>query len=99
VVVRGVVDFRGFLAMRPNCRQIVQYDGESWPIRVTRCVCEEMSQNVAKPIFSQKIFITSTAEKSILATFVIFEKLPKVINHPMGENSPNLVTLKLISGG
>jgi hypothetical protein len=27
------------------------------------------------------------------ATFVIFKKLTKVNLHPMGENSPNLVTL------
>jgi hypothetical protein len=27
------------------------------------------------------------------ATFVIFQKLSKVNNHPMVENSPNLVTL------
>jgi hypothetical protein len=25
------------------------------------------------------------------ATYEIFRKLPKVNNHPMGENSPNLV--------
>jgi hypothetical protein len=29
----------------------------------------------------------------LLATSVIIEKLPKVNNHPLGENSPNLVTL------
>jgi hypothetical protein len=28
-----------------------------------------------------------------VATFVIFKKLPKVNNRPLGENSPNLVTL------
>jgi hypothetical protein len=27
------------------------------------------------------------------ATFVIFKNCPKKKNHPMGENSPNLVTL------
>jgi hypothetical protein len=27
------------------------------------------------------------------ATFLIFENLAKLNNHPMGENSPNLVTL------
>jgi hypothetical protein len=30
---------------------------------------------------------------NILATFVIFKKLPKENNRTMGENSPNLVTL------
>jgi hypothetical protein len=29
----------------------------------------------------------------VSATFVIFEQLPKVKNHPVGENLPNLVTL------
>jgi hypothetical protein len=28
-----------------------------------------------------------------LATFVIFIKLPKEIDRPLGENSPNMVTL------
>jgi hypothetical protein len=30
---------------------------------------------------------------NILATSATFRKLPKVNNHPNGENSPNLVTL------
>jgi hypothetical protein len=29
----------------------------------------------------------------VSATSVIFKKISKVNNHPMGENSPNLVTL------
>jgi hypothetical protein len=29
----------------------------------------------------------------ICASSVIFEKLPNANNHPIGENSPNLVTL------
>jgi hypothetical protein len=32
-------------------------------------------------------------QKMSNATFVIFEKPPKENNRPMGENSPNLVTL------
>jgi hypothetical protein len=42
---------------------------------------------------------TLTVEKSsakIWATSVIFEKLPKVNNHPKGENSPNLDTLPAV---
>jgi hypothetical protein len=42
--------------------------------------------------------MTFTAVKSspkILFTFVIYYKLPKVNNNPIGENSPNLVTLNL----
>jgi hypothetical protein len=31
------------------------------------------------------------------ATLVLFKNLPNVNNHPMGENSPNLVTLTLQS--
>jgi hypothetical protein len=32
------------------------------------------------------------------ATSVIFMKLPNANNHPLGENSPNLVTLNMICG-
>jgi hypothetical protein len=31
--------------------------------------------------------------QKILATYEIFKKLTKETNHPIGENSPNLVTL------
>jgi hypothetical protein len=34
----------------------------------------------------------------IWATFVFFQKLPKVNNRPLGENSPNLVTLHAARG-
>jgi hypothetical protein len=40
--------------------------------------------------------MTFTVEKTgwkIWATSVIFKKLPKVNNHPMGEIGPNLVTM------
>jgi hypothetical protein len=32
-------------------------------------------------------------------TTVIFEKLPKANNRPLGKNSPNLVTLMALSQG
>jgi hypothetical protein len=34
--------------------------------------------------------------KKIWVTFAIFEKLPRVNNHPKGKNSPNLVTMAAI---
>jgi hypothetical protein len=50
-----------------------------------------------KPIFDKiNTFIIYTLGKSgtkIWATSVFFQKLPKVNNRPLGENSPNLVTL------
>jgi hypothetical protein len=36
---------------------------------------------------------------TIWASFVIFKKLPKVNTHPIGEKSPNLVTLLSIKVG
>jgi hypothetical protein len=54
-----------------------------------------MAQNVALPI-SVKINTYLLREKSCLklrASLKIFEKLPKEINHPKDEYSPNLVTL------
>jgi hypothetical protein len=62
---------------------------------VTRCVCEKVAQNAAQSVF-WKIIITFTVEKGspiIYGTSVIFTKLPKVNSHPIGEKSPNLVTL------
>jgi hypothetical protein len=47
-------------------------------------------------IFCENEYLTFTVENSTLkfwATSVIFKKLLKVNNHPIGENSPNLVTL------
>jgi hypothetical protein len=63
---------------------------------VTRCVFEKIAQNVAQNVFCQNQCITSTEGKGapkIGASSVIFKKMPKVNNHPMGEYSPNLVTL------
>jgi hypothetical protein len=48
------------------------------------------------PFFVKIDFTTFTVEKSspsIWAISVIFKKLPKVNNHPIGDNSPNPVTL------
>jgi hypothetical protein len=58
--------------------------------RVTRWVSEKNRPNVAQPIFCQNQCINLSVKKT---TSVVFNKLSKVNNHPMGENSPNLVTL------
>jgi hypothetical protein len=55
---------------------------------------------VAQPVYGQDYYITVTAEKIAhefgLPTSVNFPKnLPKINNHPVGENSPNPVTLAL----
>jgi hypothetical protein len=64
--------------------------------RVTRWVWEKIAQNVAQAIICQNKYLHNSAvEKSgpkIWATSVI-KKIPKVNNHPIGENSPNLFTL------
>jgi hypothetical protein len=44
-------------------------------------------------IFCQNKYITGASSPKILRYFSNFQKLPKVNNRPMGENSPNLVTL------
>jgi hypothetical protein len=62
--------------------------------RVTRGVCEKVAQNIAQPIFCQNEYITGTVEKSsprIYATSVVFNKLAKENNRPVGETSPTLV--------
>jgi hypothetical protein len=64
--------------------------------RVTWWVSEKFAQNVAQPIFGQYYHISFTEEKScrrMWTNSILFIKLPKVNNRPMGENSPNLVTL------
>jgi hypothetical protein len=55
-----------------------------------------------KPFFCQKFYTTFTRVKSIQpvsATSVIYKKLHTVHNHPIGENSPNLVTLSAREAG
>jgi hypothetical protein len=63
--------------------------------RATRLVCDKIAKNVAQPIFCQNQYITFMCKYSLKfrATSVFKKNLPKVNNHPMGENSPNLVTL------
>jgi hypothetical protein len=66
------------------------------PGRVTRRVCEKSSQNAAQTIFLSKVIQYLYHEKSsplLWATPAIFKLLTEVNNHPMSENSPNLVTL------
>jgi hypothetical protein len=56
----------------------------------------KVAQTIAQSIFCENQNINFTVEKSspiICATSVIFTKLPKVNSHPIGENSPNHVTL------
>jgi hypothetical protein len=68
-------------------------------VRVTGFVFEKIAQNVAQSIFRKKIVRNFYREKrspKIRATSVIIKKLPKVNNHPIGENSPNLVTLSVV---
>jgi hypothetical protein len=60
-----------------------------------------MAQKVAQNNFCQSQHILYNFGKSstkIWTTFVIFEKLSNVNNRPLGENSPNLVTLALNQG-
>jgi hypothetical protein len=55
----------------------------------------KIAQNVAQTIFCPNQSITFSAEKMLLqncSTFEIF----KINNNPIGENSPNLVTLVVI---
>jgi hypothetical protein len=58
--------------------------------RVTRCIFEKIGQNIARPFFV-KINTEHLSRKKVaqkIATSVIFKKLPKENNRPMGENSP-----------
>jgi hypothetical protein len=67
--------------------------------RVTRFVCEKITQSVALPVFCQNYYTTFTVLMSSLKTWVTYffnlqiPTLPNVNNHPRGEISPNLVTL------
>jgi hypothetical protein len=57
---------------------------------------EKIAKNVAQSILSSKLLHTLTKGKicpKMKATLVFFQKLPKVNFHPLGEFSPNLVTL------
>jgi hypothetical protein len=62
---------------------------------VTRCVCEKVILTVAKAILKLLHYFTveKVVQLFVLPSSKIFEKLPKVNSHSIGENSPNLVTL------
>jgi hypothetical protein len=64
---------------------------------VTKRVCEKSTQNVAQAISLSKFihffFFAYKSSPDIWSTVVILKKLFKVDNCPLGENSPNLVTL------
>jgi hypothetical protein len=50
----------------------------------------------SNPFFCPNEYITGTVEKSspeMCASSGSFKPMPKVNNYPLGENSPNLVTL------
>jgi hypothetical protein len=57
---------------------------------------KKIAQSVAQPIFKSKlisnIYFGQSSHK-LWAIYVIFQKLPKANNRPLGKNSPNLVTL------
>jgi IS1 family transposase len=65
--------------------------------RVTRWVCEKSTQNVSQSIFIKiNTFFVDKSSPNIWFYIVILNKLLKVNNCPLGENSPNQVTrLKL----
>jgi hypothetical protein len=65
--------------------------------RVTGRVCEKVAQNVAQRMLGRNENIAFTEEKSCprmwAKSAISKKKLPEVINRPVVENSPNLVTL------
>jgi hypothetical protein len=69
-----------------------QGDQKSW-----RKKSPKMSPKTFFPKLTHPFFRGKNGPK-IWATSVIFQKLPKNNNHPIGKNSPNLVTLLLCSG-
>jgi hypothetical protein len=66
---------------------------------VTRYVCAKIAQNVAQRLFVKISTLLFSGENSYQKigrhTKTVFNKMPKVNNHPTGKNSPNLVTLNL----
>jgi hypothetical protein len=60
---------------------------------VTEGLCEKIAQNVAQPHFCQNECKTLTVENSGPENAGCFCYFQKVNNRPIGENSPNLVTL------
>jgi hypothetical protein len=58
--------------------------------------CEKIAQNDAQAVFSHNKnvpFVVEISSPIIWAISVTCKKLPEVNSHPIGENSPNLVTL------
>jgi hypothetical protein len=94
-----------------SCRQTLfnlslAIDAIHFPLRrqtrVTRCVCEKVTQSVAQTISCVKIKHNFYRRKkwpnclyyTYVCICIFHKKLPKVNRYPIGENSTNLVTLR-----
>jgi hypothetical protein len=68
---------------------------EIGPVRVTICFRGKNAPNVAQPLVCQNLSIFFIVEKAILNIWAnsVIKKQPKVTKRPIGENSPNLVSL------
>jgi hypothetical protein len=67
--------------------------------RVTRWVCEKNAQTIGQPIFCQNftVLLFYCGKKYQVHMYENLKNLPKENNCPIGENSPNLVTLVVVS--
>jgi hypothetical protein len=93
---RLVADFTKQFKPLFSGKTLIVVDLNTYMTRVTRLDCEKVAQNIAQTIFCQNLYITGAVEKrspDTRVTSVIFKPLPKENNHPLGEFSPNLVTL------
>jgi hypothetical protein len=60
-----------------------------WPDAFMKQSPKIEAKTLLTKIFSEK------SSRIIYDTYIIFKNLPKIPNHPIGENSPNLVTFVL----
>jgi hypothetical protein len=65
--------------------------------RATRWVCENVAQIVAQPVFRKILYIILNVDKSSpKSLFWHFQKNTQRKQSPVGEYSPNLVTLLML---
>jgi hypothetical protein len=69
-------------------------------VRVTRCACKKVAQNVAQSIFviiNAWLLPFKEVAQVLLLLLKFSPKIPKETSHPIGENSHNLVTLVYVN--
>jgi hypothetical protein len=92
----GSLEYSKTLAFFPKVLNYTQ-TGFDLTTKVTRCDCEIIVQKLAETVFVKiyaNFFTWKKWPKNFGYFFIFFKKLTQENSYPIGESSPNLVTLQ-----